>query len=111
MTASADRPDRVAFEGALTLRTIVDARDRLLRALSENASIVIDCSAAAEIDLSGAQLILAALKSAARSGKQISFDPPMPPALRSLLAAAGLADAFENLTGGPTSAPVPAGEA
>jgi anti-anti-sigma regulatory factor len=111
MTGSAAAPAHVRFEGGLTLRTIVDAKARLLDALAANEAVVIDWSAATEVDVSGAQLLLAAFKSAAQAGKQIRFAPPTPAVLHSVIAASGLAEAFEDLTGGATSKPVPVGEA
>jgi hypothetical protein len=50
-----------------------------------------------ECDLSGAQLIVAALKSAEQAGKQVRLTPPTSGVLALTLSRAGLTEAYDEL--------------
>jgi ABC-type transporter Mla MlaB component len=82
--------DRVMLGGPLTVRTVALIHERLLAALRQFPSVTVDLSRAGEIDLSFIQLLLAARKSAAASGKRLSLARPAEGALRDALVCAGL---------------------
>jgi ABC-type transporter Mla MlaB component len=89
---------RVVLDGALTLRTIDGTHAALRQALSKHASIEIDCAAASDIDLGVIQLLLAARKSAAASGKSLTLSAPADGALRAALVRGGfLPDSPDSL--------------
>jgi anti-anti-sigma regulatory factor len=97
--AGTDGPGRVELSEAVTLRTVEGLRVKVLDALSQHSAVEIDCTGATEVDLSGAQLLMAALKSAHRSGKSVTIVPPTSGVLRRALSRAGLTEAFESLAG------------
>jgi anti-anti-sigma regulatory factor len=60
MTLDVATAGRLALDGALTIRTAEAVSAKLLDAIREHTCLSIDCSAAAEIDLSFIQLLIAA---------------------------------------------------
>lgn len=64
------------IEGALTLPSITEIRDALLRTVQNADDIVIDLREVAELDVSGLQVICAAHKSAIRLGKRLALAAP-----------------------------------
>lgn len=87
----------VAIRDGLTVRAIGECRTQLLDAFSRGGAIHIDCTAVMECDLSGAQLIVAALKTAERDGKRVRLAPPTSGVLTRTLSRAGLTEAYEEL--------------
>lgn len=63
---------RVVLAGDLTIRTAKSLHGELLAALGQHDRLEIDCTDAAEVDLSFIQLLIAARKSAARAGKTLA---------------------------------------
>jgi hypothetical protein len=76
---------QLAFDGALTMRTVDDVRATLRAAIEPPADaapegfvppgISIDCSAADEIDLTFIQLLIAARLSGRACGRSLQFAP------------------------------------
>jgi ABC-type transporter Mla MlaB component len=64
------------LDGILTVRTIDEARVRLVDALARGSTVRVDCSAVVEADVSLIQLLLAARRSAARDGRTLSLAHP-----------------------------------
>jgi ABC-type transporter Mla MlaB component len=71
MTPDAATAGCLAFEGALTMRTIEALHATLRDAIKQYASVAIDCTAATEVDLSFVQLLVAARVSAGHSDKSV----------------------------------------
>jgi len=80
----------VTCSGELCLPRAEEIRDRLLAALDQAQTVVIDVSQATEIDLSTIQLILAARLSAERRGVSLRLVSPANGPLAATLLAAGL---------------------
>lgn len=99
---------RVELGGDLTLQMSEAVRAQLAGALAERRGVIIDCAAVESCDLSGAQLIISALRTAMRSGQPARIAHPTSGALAEVLSRAGLTEAFEALTsacaGGPEAA-------
>jgi anti-anti-sigma regulatory factor len=87
----------VEFSDPLTLRTVEDAFVRLEAALSEPGDLEIDCAAVSDVDLSGAQLLVSAAKTAVGEGRGVRVIWPSSGALQRTLSRAGLVEAFERL--------------
>lgn len=83
-------PVTVSFDGEQTVRTVGDAARRLRAALAEGGAVEIDCSGIAEADLCFVQLLLAARKTARRSGQALTLARPVQGALQACLRAGGL---------------------
>ncbi|MDQ2078549.1 STAS domain-containing protein [Xanthobacteraceae bacterium Astr-EGSB] len=83
-------PAGVAMPAALTIREAEKIQSQLLQAVREQENIVVDCSAATDVDLSFVQLVLAARKSAAALGKKLSVIPPASSVLSDVLWRAGI---------------------
>lgn len=81
----------------LTLSTVGDARGRLMQAFDGAQLVEIDVSAVETCDLAGAQLLVAALKTAQQSGLRIAMAPGGNAALTRTLSRAGLTEAYEAL--------------
>lgn len=79
----------VQLRGDLTIRTAEHVCERLREALSRSNHLIIDCSEAAEVDLTLIQQLLAARRSAERSGGTLSFRRPGTGPLFAVLEAAG----------------------
>jgi ABC-type transporter Mla MlaB component len=75
----------LVLEGALTVRTIAGIRASLLDAMSSHDAVQVDCAAAASVDLSFIQLLLAARRSAQQAGKQLTLAAPADGALLAAL--------------------------
>ena len=80
---------RLILENALTIRTIATAHSDLVDALVSHRTILIDCSAVTEADVSLVQLLLAARASAARNGQQLTLSQPVGEALDATLRRGG----------------------
>jgi ABC-type transporter Mla MlaB component len=61
--------------GDLTIAAAADARMKLLQALAGDGPLELDTSQVTEIDAAGLQVVLAALRSAARAKIPIRFPP------------------------------------
>lgn len=100
---------RVELGGELTLQTSEAVRAQLVGAFAERRGVIIDCAAVEACDLSGAQVIISALRTATREGQQAQVAPSISRALVDVLSRAGLTETFEALTvacaGGPEDAP------
>lgn len=95
---SVDNPQtcRVVFDGVQTVRNIQAAYDRLTEAIAEYQTIEVDCDGISELDLSLIQLLLAAKRSADKSGKSLSLAAPAAGKLRSALDRAGFLGPGKN---------------
>lgn len=99
MTRKAPHDERLVFDGALTVRNIATVQSKIVAALQDHATVQIDCGAAAEIDLSFVQLLLAARKSAVKRGKSFSLCQPASGVLRDALMRSGFLPAVEGASG------------
>jgi anti-anti-sigma regulatory factor len=81
---------RLVLSESVTIRTIEGVRDALLETTQLHRTVEIDCAAVAEADLSLVQLLLAARKSALKSGGTIVLARPASGALRDVLTRAGI---------------------
>jgi anti-anti-sigma factor len=61
----------IRLDGALTVRSVETVHADLAAALEQHAMVIVDCSAATEIDLSAIQLLLAARRTAQRADKTL----------------------------------------
>ncbi|MDJ0391607.1 STAS domain-containing protein [Roseomonas sp. E05] len=87
----------LVLSGALLLREAEDLHARLLHAVQVQPRLELDLAAVTEADLSALQLLLAAGRSAKRSGKPVQVRGVLPASLREALARAGFPDpAGEN---------------
>ncbi|PWC31795.1 STAS domain-containing protein [Azospirillum sp. TSO22-1] len=75
--------------GAFDMRSIDTVRDRILDALRQHDAVVIDCAEVIAADLSAAQLLLAAHRSAGAWGKTLALAAPAEGALREVLVRGG----------------------
>lgn len=66
-------PLHIAVNGEFTIFNALPIRDQLLAALAEAQDVEVDLSQVSEIDSSGLQLIVAALKEATATQKTIHF--------------------------------------
>jgi ABC-type transporter Mla MlaB component len=64
---------RLAFDGALTMRTAETLCTTLREAIGQQVDVSIDCTAAGEVDLTFVQLLVAARASARRSGRTVTL--------------------------------------
>ncbi len=87
---------RVSLPPSLTVRDAANIHARLVEAVRDRPSIVVDASAAIEIDLSFLQLVISARKSALASGKALSVVPPADGRLADMLRRAGLIGAADT---------------
>jgi len=84
------RENVVVCSGPLGLAQAAEIRDQFQTALEAAPDLLIDCSAATEVDLSFIQLVLAARLSAARRGGRVRLLYPADGPLAATLLAAGL---------------------
>ncbi len=85
---------RLTLDGALVLREIDGLHGRLRDALSRHAAVELDCSGAADIDMSVVQLLVAARRTAEASGRRLALVGTAPASsLATILARAGFLDA------------------
>ncbi len=80
---------RVVLDGVLTVRTIASAKEKLLRALTDQPAVQVDCAAAESADLSLIQLLLSARLTARQAGKPFALAAPASGALREVLEQGG----------------------
>lgn len=80
----------ISLGGDLTIRSAEAIRVELLRRLGRSPRVVVDCSAAGDVDLSFIQQIIAARRSAERDGGSLSLAHPIPDPLHSVLSRGGL---------------------
>lgn len=66
-------PQRIAVAGEFTIFNALPIRDQLLAALTEAQDLEVDLSQVSEIDSTGLQLMVAALKEAAAAQKTVRF--------------------------------------
>jgi ABC-type transporter Mla MlaB component len=100
------------LEGALTMRTVETVRAALREAIApraavQNGGLLIDCSAATEIDLTFVQLLVATRVSAQRLGGTVGLAPAPDGALLDTLTRGGFrvaCDAKEDGVPGNTAA-------
>lgn len=83
-------PSVVLMSGMLDLRDAVDLHRLLQDSLSAHHAVRVDATDLAEADLSILQLLVAARKTAAATGRVLDIRAPEGGALRRLLAAHGL---------------------
>ena len=83
----------LVLSGALLLREAEDLHARLLHAVQVQPQLELDLTAVTEADLSALQLLLAAGRSARRSGKPVEVRGTLPASLREALARAGFPEA------------------
>jgi anti-anti-sigma regulatory factor len=89
---------RVELSGELTLQTSEVARTQLAGAFGERRGVIIDCAAVEACDLSGAQVIVSALRTAVRDGQAARVVPSTSGVLADVLSRAGLMETFEALS-------------
>lgn len=89
---------RVDLGGELTLQTAEAARAQLAKALAERRGVVIDCASVETCDLSGAQVIVSALRTATREAQPVRIVPSTSGVLANVLSRAGLTETFEALS-------------
>jgi len=73
----------------LTIESAADFRQHLMKGMAASQNLSIEFEADLEIDLTGMQLLCSACRTAAASGKHISFQGPRPRALEELIEACG----------------------
>jgi ABC-type transporter Mla MlaB component len=84
---------RISLDGALTVRGVENVHADLAAALQQHAMVIVDCSAATEIDLSLIQLLLAARRTAQRAAKTLLLAGADNAALRTALLRGGFVPA------------------
>jgi|HubBroStandDraft_1064217.scaffolds.fasta_scaffold57502_3 ABC-type transporter Mla MlaB component len=99
---------RIRLDGALTVRGVESVHADLAAALQQHAMVIVDCSAATEVDLSVIQLLLAARRTAQRGAKTLSLAGADNTALRTALLRGGFVPAEPSGPDpGPDSGPDP----
>lgn len=76
-----------------SIKTVAELRDRLITALAENDSVVVDAGKAQSVDISVLQLLASAHRSANAAGKQISLSAGKSGVLQQALQRAGFLSA------------------
>ncbi len=94
---------RIDLDGALTVRCVESLHAKLVTALQQHAMVIVDCSAATEVDLSLIQLLLAARRAAQRAGKTLRLAGADNAALHTALLRGGFAPAEPDAPGPDTS--------
>jgi anti-anti-sigma regulatory factor len=82
-------PPTVTLSGSLTVAEAESIRATLLKAM-DAGDVVVDCSAATEVDLSFVQLLIAAQRAAALQGGSLRLAAPASGALLETLLRAGM---------------------
>jgi ABC-type transporter Mla MlaB component len=90
----------VELSGPRTLRNTEQTHSLLAEALSQSSCISVDCSNIPEIDLSFVQLVLAARRAAAESGKSLTLAGPARGALFDALFRGGFLTRRDGPAGG-----------
>jgi len=81
--------DCIVLEGPATIRNVEELHAILAAALDYSGSVTVDCAGITDADLSLIQLLLAARKSARRSGQTLVLSAPADGALREALLQGG----------------------
>ncbi len=90
-------PCTIDFDGAQTVRCIQATYERLSAAIAQHPAVEIRCDGIVELDLSFIQLLVAAKRSAQKSGKSLRLAGPAAGKLRVALDRAGfLASAAQD---------------
>ncbi len=76
---------RIRIDGAVTVRGVAAVHASLAAALEQHAMVIVDCSAATEVDLSVIQLLLAARRTAQRANRTLHLTGADNAALRTAL--------------------------
>lgn len=96
-------------EAPLTLASATDIRTRMASALDHHASIVVAVPAAADIDLTFIQILVAANRTASSAGRSFRLDAPSTGGVFAALGSAGLCAGDIPARGGcPVHAVTPA---
>jgi ABC-type transporter Mla MlaB component len=90
---------RLVLDGALTMRTAEALCATLRETLSQHEGVSIDCTGAAEVDLSFIQLLIAARTTALQSDRTVSLAERPDGALLNALTRAGFRVTQEEQTG------------
>lgn len=80
----------IRLDGLLTVASAEEIRDRLVEAVAQGRDVVVECTGAESCDLSFVQLLVAARKSAAAIGVELSLASPATGALLETLRRGGL---------------------
>jgi hypothetical protein len=89
-------PATIEFVGELTIQSVGEARERLLSAFAETASVTADIQPDATVDLSFLQLIEAARRTARESGLAFGLGRPAEGQLLQALERGGFLAAAEQ---------------
>lgn len=81
---------RFCLPADATIRHADDLHRALISTIAQHTSVVADCSAIREADLSAVQLLLAARRSATAQGKHLALAAPASGALLAVLERAGM---------------------
>ncbi len=81
--------DTLTIAGAMTVQRAAELKGVLVAALARDGRVAIDLSRVTEADVCGLQLLCAAQRTAARSGKRLVFAGRVPDAVRRAAEAAG----------------------
>jgi hypothetical protein len=87
----------VKFSGSQTIREAEDAAHILRKALADHPSLVLDCDEIEEADLTFLQLVIAARRSAQKSGKAFALGATARGPLLAALDRAGIRPEGEHL--------------
>lgn len=90
-------PTYVSMPSSLTVREAEHVHACLVEAVRDRPTIVLDCRAATEIDLSFIQLVISARKSARAAGKTVAVVPPADGRMTEILHRGGLIGATDAL--------------
>ena len=99
MTQEVTTVGRLVLDGALTMRSIEALCATLRERVAQGADVAIDCTAAAEVDLSFIQLLVAARASALQADKTVTLSARPDGALLNALTRAGFRVTHEEQTG------------
>jgi anti-anti-sigma regulatory factor len=66
----------LSLQGDLTTPQAEATRDQIMNALSEHSAVALDCSGAADMDVTFVQILVAAARAAAMSSKVIRLSSP-----------------------------------
>jgi anti-anti-sigma factor len=92
-TTKNQHSNRVVIDGELSIYTVLDLKDKLLKGLSAGDKLELDLSGVGEIDGAGLQLLVMIKKEAAALGKTLNFTGHSPVVL-DLLDLSGLVGFF-----------------
>ncbi len=102
MTDTQPGVGRIRLDGALTVRSVEKVHADLANALDQHAMVIVDCSAATEIDLSAIQLLLAARRTAQRADKTLRLAGTDNAVLRTALLRGGFVPTEPGAVGSET---------